>query len=48
MAATNETTGTSEKSTRNSDISIEAIEQMLHLMDDPVFALHSVIDTLAA
>ncbi len=38
MAAASETTGTSRKSTRNTDISIEAIEQMLHLMDDPLFA----------
>lgn len=38
MAATNKTTRTQVNSTRNSDISIAAIQQMLHLMDDPVFA----------
>ena len=38
MAATNETTSTHIDNTRNRDISIDAIEQMLHLMDDPVFA----------
>lgn len=38
MAAADKTTGAQQESTHNTEISIEAIEQMLHLMDDPVFA----------
>ncbi len=38
MAATNENTNIPTDGTDNAEISIDAIEQMLHLMDDPVFA----------